>query len=38
MVLRNTVVNSSSWAVMGFALTGTAYGQVAVPEIGETIL
>ena len=25
-------------AVMGFALTGAAYGQVAVPEIGETIL
>ena len=35
MVVRKTVVNSFSWAVMGFALTGAAYGQVVVPEIGD---
>lgn len=35
MDVRNTVVNSFSWAVMGFALTGAAYGQVAVPDIGD---
>ena len=35
MVVRKTAVNSLSWAVMGFAFTGAAYGQVAVPEIGD---
>ncbi len=35
MVLRKTMVNSFSWAVMGFALTGAAYGQVAVPDIAD---
>ena len=31
MALRKTAVNSFSWAVIGFALTGAAYGQVAAP-------
>ncbi len=31
MGLRDIAVDSFSWAVMGFALTGAAYGQVAVP-------
>jgi len=35
MALRKTVVNSFSWAVMGFALTGAAYGQVAEPGITD---
>ncbi|MEJ7590026.1 MAG: PDZ domain-containing protein [Planctomycetaceae bacterium] len=28
-------MNAFSWAVMGFALTGAAYGQVAVPDIAD---
>ena len=35
MALRKTVVDSFSWAVMGFALTGAAYGQVAAPGIPD---
>ncbi len=35
MIVRKTVVNSFSWAVMGFALTNAAYGQVAVPQTGD---
>lgn len=34
MALRKTVVGSFSWAVMGFALTGAAFGQVTPPGVG----
>ncbi len=35
MFLRKTVENSFSLAVMGFALSGVAVGQIAVPGVGN---